>query len=71
MKVLLAPSATVYVLFWERDIEREEDNEGDADNQHTPRMMIRRAFECYRVRAMRNANRKVKRVGRSSRTNTP
>ena len=32
---------------------------------------MRRAFEWYEVRATRNANRKVKMVGRSSKTNTP
>ena len=32
MKVLLAPSARVDVLLWERGVEREEDDEGDANS---------------------------------------
>ena len=32
VKVLLAPSARVDVLLWERGVEREEDDEGDADS---------------------------------------
>ena len=32
VKVLLAPSARVDVLLWERGVECEEDNEGDADS---------------------------------------
>ena len=71
VEVLLAASARVNVLLWECSVEREEDDEGDADSYHAPgMMMIRRAFEWYRVRATRNANRKVTRVGRSSKTNT-
>ena len=71
VKVLFAPSARVDFLLWERGIKREEDDEGDADSEHTPGMIRRRAFEWYRVRATRNTNRKVERVGRSSKTNTP
>ena len=32
VEVLLAPSARVDVLLWERGVEQEEDNEGDADS---------------------------------------
>ena len=32
VKVLLAPSARVNVLLWEREVEREDDDEGDADS---------------------------------------
>ena len=32
VKVLLAASARVDVLFWERGVEREDDDEGDADS---------------------------------------
>ena len=32
MKILLAPSARVDVLLWEREVEREDDDEGDADS---------------------------------------
>ena len=32
VKVLLAPSARVDVLLWEREVEREDDDEGDADS---------------------------------------
>ena len=32
VKVLLTPSARVDVPFWEREVEREDDDEGDADS---------------------------------------
>ena len=32
VKVLLAPSARVDVLLWEREVEREDDNEGNANS---------------------------------------
>ena len=32
VEVLLAPSARVDVFLWEREVEREDDNEGDADS---------------------------------------
>ena len=32
VKVLFAPSARIDFLLWERGVEREEDNEGDADS---------------------------------------
>ena len=32
VKVLLAPSARVDVLLWEREVEREDDDEGDANS---------------------------------------
>ena len=32
VKVLLALSARVDVLLWEREVEREDDNEGDANS---------------------------------------
>ena len=32
VEVLLATSARVNVLLWERGVEHEEDDEGDADN---------------------------------------
>ena len=32
MKVLLAPGARVDVFLWEREVEREDDDEGDANS---------------------------------------
>ena len=32
VKVLLAPSARIDLLFWERGVEHEENDKGDADS---------------------------------------
>ena len=71
MEVAFTARAGIDFLLREVEVEREEDDEYDADTNHAPEGEIRRAFVWCRVRVTRNANHKVNGVGRSSKTNTP
>ena len=71
VEVAFTVSTGVDFLLREVEVEREEDDECDADTNHAPREWMKEGFSWYRVRVTRNANHKVNGVGRSSKTNTP
>ena len=63
VEVAFAARAGVDFLLREVGVEREEDDEYDADTNHAPSGMRRRAFTRCKVRVTRNANHKVNGVG--------
>ena len=70
VEVAFTTRARVNFLLREVEVEREEDNEYDADANHAP-VQGKEGFSWCEIRVMRNANHKVNGVGRSSKTNTP